>query len=251
MQVKILFDKEALNRNLYTGWGISFLIENRILFDTGENGEWLINNIQQLGLEIDRLQAIVISHDHWDHTGGLWEILKRKKLKVYGCPNFSQEFKIRVRDLGSEFIGLNRVTKISPRNSSNIRRDPAMAGQGIYLTGEIPGLYAGTDIAEQAVIIKTANGLSVLTGCSHPGVIKILKKIKSEFPKQKLYLVVGGFHLIEQDARLIKIIVDEFRKLQVNQVGPTHCTGKEAEEIFKAEYKNDFISIRVGQILEV
>lgn len=236
MQIRVLFDKDTLDENLHTGWGLSFLINSQILFDTGENGEWLINNIQQLGLEIDRLQAIVISHDHWDHTGGLWEILKRKKLKVYGCPNFSQEFKRRIRDLDSEFIGVNRVTKIS---------------QGIYLTGEIPGLYAGTDIAEQAVIIKTAKGISVLTGCSHPGIIKILKKIKSEFPEQKLYLVAGGFHLIEQDARLIKIIVDEFKKLQVNQVGPTHCTGKEAEEIFRAEYRNDFISIKVGQTLEV
>jgi len=236
IKVKIVFDKEALNNNFYTGWGVAFLINNRILFDTGENGELLINNVQQLGSRIDKLQAIVISHDHWDHTGGLWEILKIKRLKVYGCPNFSEDFKRRISDLNSEFIGVDKLTKMSEK---------------IYLTGEISGLYAGAGIAEQAVIIKTAKGISVLTGCSHPGIVKILTKIKGEFPKEKFYLVAGGFHLIEQDTRLIKIIVDEFKKLSVTKVGPTHCTGGEAEDIFKAEFKNDFISIKVGQTIEV
>ena len=236
MQVKILFDKQALNRNLCTGWGVSFLIDNAILFDTGEDGKLLINNIHQLGLGIDKVQAIVISHDHWDHTGGLWEILKRKQFRVYGCPNFSDGFKRRVKDFNSEFISVGKVTNVF---------------EGIYLTGEIPALYAGTKIAEQAMIIKTSKGICVLTGCSHPGIVKILKKIKSEFPKDKFYLVAGGFHLFQQEERLVKIMVEEFKKMQVKKVGPTHCTGRYAEDIFKAQYKNDFISVKVGQTLEL
>ncbi len=236
MKISILFDKEAINTDLHTGWGVSFLIDNRVLFDTGENAKRLIDNMKQLGIEMDVIEAIVISHDHWDHTGGLWEILKRRRLKVYGCPNFSEEFKWRVKELNSEFIEVDKLTQVSP---------------AIYISGEISGHYAGAGIAEQAVIIKSERGISVLTGCSHPGIVKILEKIKSEFPGERLYLVAGGFHLIDRDARLIKIMVEEFKKMGVSKVGPTHCTGRKAEDIFKAEYKNDFIPIRVGQTLEV
>ncbi|MGD9014855.1 MAG: MBL fold metallo-hydrolase [Candidatus Omnitrophota bacterium] len=236
MQVKVLFDKQALSNKLHTGWGVSFLINNRILFDTGENGQWLIDNMHQMNVEIDKLQAIVISHDHWDHTGGLKEILKKMKLRVYGCPNFSIDFKDKIDYLNSELISLNKITEIS---------------QNIYSTGEITGLYAGREIAEQAMVMRTDKGISVLTGCSHPEIIKILTKIKSEFPKEKFYLVAGGFHLIEQDARLVKIIAEDFKNLEVAKVGPTHCTGKEAEDILKDAYKDDFLPIRVGQTIEI
>ena len=236
MQVKVLFDKQAINNNFQAGWGMSFLIGDSILFDTGENGQRLVHNFKEIGADTDLLQAIAISHDHWDHTGGLWEVLKRKSLLVYGCPDFSDEFKRRVKDSGSEFIGVDKLTAI---------------GENIYLSGQIRGTYVGRGIAEQAVIIKSVKGISVLTGCSHPGIVRMLEQIKSEFPKEEFYLVAGGFHLLEQDQRLIRIMVEQFQALAVKKAGPTHCTGTEAEDIFKAKYKNNFIPIRVGQVLEL
>ena len=68
MKVKVLFDKVAGKKELITGWGVSFLIGDEVLFDTGENGEWLVKNIRELKVDIDKIKAVVISHDHWDHT---------------------------------------------------------------------------------------------------------------------------------------------------------------------------------------
>jgi len=83
MQIKVLFNKDALNKKFHTGWG-SFLIGEKILFDTGERGDWLLENIESLKVDIDKIEVIVISHDHWDHTGGLWVLLEKKRFKVYG-----------------------------------------------------------------------------------------------------------------------------------------------------------------------
>ncbi len=237
MQIRVLFDKKAQDTNLKIGWGLSLLVEGKILFDAGENGDWLINNIKELKIEISKLEAVVISHDHWDHTGGLREVLNRKKgLKVYACPGFNREFKEKVKILGAELIELDNLTEIA---------------KNIYVSGEIPGVYNEQHLPEQALILKTDNGLSVLTGCAHPGIIKILEKVKAEFPKQKLYSVCGGFHLGGTDRRTIEIIAEKFKEMGVEKTGPTHCSGGEAEEIFKKKYGDNFITVKVGQTIEV
>lgn len=237
MLIKVLYDKDTLDKNLYTGWGVSFLIEDKVLFDTGENGRWLIKNMEKLNVDLNRLEMIVISHEHWDHTGGLWELLKeRRGLNVYACPHFSPEFKNKVSSLMGNLVEAERCAQIS---------------KNIYVTGQISGEYAGQYIPEQALILKTNNGISIITGCAHPGIMKILEEVKESFPNESVYLVMGGFHLIDKERRVIKLIVEEFKKIGVKKVGPTHCSGREAQGIFKNKYKENFISIKVGQILEV
>jgi 7,8-dihydropterin-6-yl-methyl-4-(beta-D-ribofuranosyl)aminobenzene 5'-phosphate synthase len=114
MKIEILFDKIALDKKLQTGWGVSFLIDEKILFDTGEKGEWLLKNMQALGVDIRKIEGVVISHDHWDHTGGLWDILKKKKgLAIYACPHFSSEFKEKVKKLQGKIIEADRLREIS------------------------------------------------------------------------------------------------------------------------------------------
>ncbi|MDD5156212.1 MAG: MBL fold metallo-hydrolase, partial [Candidatus Omnitrophica bacterium] len=139
MRIKVIFDKGALDKNLHTGWGVSFLIDDKILFDTGEKGHWLIENMDNLGVDVAGIEAVVISHDHWDHTGGLWEILKEKRgLKVYSCPGFSKEFKEKAKELQAQLIEAAKLTEIAPN---------------IFITGEIPGAYHGKYMPEQAVVL--------------------------------------------------------------------------------------------------
>lgn len=237
MKGAIIYDNTACNEDLQSGWGFSCLLDQRILFDTGENPESLFHNLNQLKVDISKIEAVVISHDHWDHTGGLWELLKkRKNIRIYGCPGFSLPFKNQVRKLGATLIEAKTFQEIN---------------QWISVTGEIPGEYNHTTISEQALIINKDNVITVITGCSHPGIIKIIQKVKGIFPEKKISLAFGGFHLLYMEPQMIRTIVSAMKEMGVEKVGPTHCTGQEAQMIFKETFGDHFVSIEAGKTLEI
>jgi 7,8-dihydropterin-6-yl-methyl-4-(beta-D-ribofuranosyl)aminobenzene 5'-phosphate synthase len=236
MDFKVLFDKDAINSNFKTGWGFSVFID-RVLFDTGEDGDSLLFNLAKEGISIDSIEKVVLSHDHWDHTGGLWALLKRKKnLKVYGCPGFSNQTKNKIKDSCGEFIENSKLLEVKTN---------------IYTTGEIFGFYKSMKISEQSLVVKSKKGLIVVTGCSHPGVVKIVEKIKKNFKNEDIHLVFGGFHLMNKEKRQVRLIVEKLREMNVKYVGPTHCTGYEAQQIFKQTFKDKYISIKVGKTVTV
>ncbi len=237
MEAKVVFNNDSLNSKFNNGWGFSCLVDNSVLFDTGESADFLFNNIKRMDIDISGIDSVVISHDHWDHIGGLRGLLKeRKGIKVYSCPGFSEEFKEKVK--GAQGL-LKEVKKFTP-----ITND-------IYVSGEIAGRYKDSYIAEQALIIKSKQGLSVITGCSHPGILRIIEKVKEEFPKERIKFVFGGFHLMDKDRREVKLIVEKFKSMGIEKAGPTHCTGYEAQAVFKEAYGNNFIPIKAGQTLNV
>ena len=237
MRIRVLFDKAAENKKLHSGWGVSFLVDDKILFDTAEKGGWLLDNLCSLGVAINTIEAVVISHDHWDHWGGLWDLLKiRKGLAVYSCPGFSKEFKEKVQKLEGELSELHDVAEIAP---------------DIFTTGEIPGTYHEKYMPEQALVVKTKKGFSMLTGCAHPGIVEMIKKVKVRFSAEYLYFVSGGFHLMESDKRVIDIIAGDFKKMGVIKAGPTHCSGEAAEDIFKKYYGENFVVMQAGKEIEV
>lgn len=237
MEIKIVFDNTNLNEKFIPGWGFSCLVDKTVLFDTGEKPEYLFENMENLDIDISKIETVIISHDHWDHTGGLWGLLEKKEgIDVYGCPNFSKEFKEKVVSLGGNLILTEKLTPVK---------------NGIFATGEIAGNYKGSFIAEQALLIKRKEGIIIITGCSHPGIVKIVKNIKDSFPEEKINLVFGGFHLMDKDNREIELIVEKFKELEVEKVGPTHCTGYEAQVVFEKAYKENFIRIAAGKTFEI
>lgn len=237
MKIKILFDSDRLGREFSVGWGFSCLAAEQVLFDAGNSADSLFSNMNSMNVDIARLEAVVISHEHWDHIGGLWEILKIKHgLRVYACPGFSVEFKAKVKTLNASIVEVDKPTEIM---------------ENFYTTGEIPATYDGKNTPEQALVVRTENGNSVVTGCSHPGIVKMLENIQQSFSLQGFYLVMGGFHLLDKNRSTIKSIVEEFRRMRVTKAGPAHCTGKEATTLLREEYKDDFVPVRVGLTLTV
>jgi 7,8-dihydropterin-6-yl-methyl-4-(beta-D-ribofuranosyl)aminobenzene 5'-phosphate synthase len=235
MKIKVVFDREKVNDKLNGGWGISLLIDDKVLFDTGEKGEYLLQNMDVLGVDIDVIEKVVISHNHWDHCSGLWDLLKKKEsIEVLVCSDFIKEFKDKMA--GYKFTEVKKSQMID---------------EGIYTTGCLRGLHEDKDIYEQFLVVKGERGISLICGCSHPGILTAVKKVKSMFPGDKIYSVLGGFHLMEEDRRAIKYIVGQMKKLGVEKVGPSHCSGFEAGLLFKEVYKENFIELKAGTEIEV
>jgi len=212
-----IYDNYQMNPELRTGWGFSCLIkinEKSILFDTGADFETLLYNMEKVKINPKDINFVFISHLHGDHTGGLEGILKIKSdLKVYKPDSFSKE------------------TEIS---------------EGIWTTGPL-----GIWIKEQSLIINSEKGLIVITGCAHPGVVNIIKKTKEIFPNENIYLVLGGFHLSGVSDSELRSIIKDFKELGVQKVAPCHCSGDRCRELFKQEYRDDFIENGVGKLIDI
>ncbi|MGD2278910.1 MAG: MBL fold metallo-hydrolase [Candidatus Omnitrophota bacterium] len=236
MFIKVLYDEKG-RRGFRTGKGFSCLIAGKILFDTGDDAESLLDNMSRMKVNIGQIKAVVVSHDHWAHTGGMWEILRKKKrCKVYGCPKFSDEFKNCVKELGSKLILSEKVTEVD---------------KGIYVTGEVGAAYRGKYIAEQALVVKGKKGISIMTGCAHPGIVRIVKNVKRKFEKEKIYMVLGGFHIGDVERSKIEKIISDFRELKVEKAGPSHCAGDKAIRIFRGRYGKNFVQVKAGSVIEV
>lgn len=205
MKLKITYDNEA-KPGFEKGWGFSCLIEledEKILFDTGWDGNVLLSNLEKLGVRPEEIKRVVISHAHWDHLGGLPHI-RRQDLQVYVPQSFSK----RLRDELASRFDLHEV------------KDAQQIREGVWTTGEL-----GKEIKEQSLVLKTSKGLVVVVGCSHPGIRKIFSAA-SKFGK--ISGVVGGMHGFKDYALLegLDLIV------------PTHCTvnKRKIAELFPEAY---------------
>ena len=237
LTLTIVYDNNAYDPRLKTAWGFSCLIEYRgqvILFDTGGDSPTLLANMAKLGIDPGEIEAVVLSHIHGDHTSGLSGLLPMfavagDGLTVFVPQSFPPSFKDAVRTRAQ----LVEVT------------EPRDIGEEVYTTGEL-----GTGIIEQSLAVKTDEGLVVVTGCAHPGIVEVVRKAKA-LSGDEVYLVLGGFHLGGKSQREIEGIISEFRRLGVRKVAPCHCTGEQAIRMFRQEYGEDFIQAGVGKVVRV
>jgi len=236
MYVKVLYDNKA-KKGLLPGEGFSCLVDGKILFDTGGTGGALVANMDRMMVTVSELEGVVISHDHWDHTDGLWEILKRKKgLKVYVCPGTDETFKKCVQELGGKVVTIEEPTEIL---------------DNIFVLGGLKGRHNEADIYEQVLVIKGDKGLSVITGCAHPGIVNVLQTVKDKIGVDRIYMAFGGFHMKNLDKTDIEKIILELRKMGLLKVGPTHCSGEKARRMFSGRYQENYIAIEAGHIIHL
>lgn len=231
--ITVVFDNNPYKKGLQSGWGFSCLIEGmekRVLFDTGADGIILLDNMQKLGINPERVETLVLSHAHSDHTGGVYDLLqKNNTLTVYLPASFPESFKEKAKGYGAELIEVKKPMEIS---------------EGVYSTGEMDAW-----MKEQSLIIRTPKGMVIITGCAHPGIVNIVKRAKALFADEVLF-VMGGFHLHNKTSREIKRIISDMKELGVRYVGPCHCSGKKARDLFEEAYGGHYIPVGAGKRVE-
>jgi 7,8-dihydropterin-6-yl-methyl-4-(beta-D-ribofuranosyl)aminobenzene 5'-phosphate synthase len=233
LSITVIYDNNPYTEGLRAEWGLSCLIkgsEKTILFDTGGNGSSLLENMNELGIDPQKIDIVVLSHFHGDHVGGLKEFLnENEQVNVYLPRSFPQEFKGNLLSASIKIMEVHDATEIC---------------DGVYTTGEL-----GAGIKEQSLIVHTTQGMIVMTGCAHPGIVAILKRAR-DLIKDDILLVMGGFHLGAAGQGDLEKIILSFRSMGVKFVGPCHCTGDLARRMFKEDYGDSYMRLGVGRIIK-
>ena len=252
MKLTILVDSYVDLQKLKAEHGLSILIEvdnEKILFDCGQS-DLVLNNAKVLGIDLNGITKIVLSHAHYDHTGGLMPILKylSREIDIYAHPLIFKEKFSQYKDFNSfktnKYIGIPERQETYEKKGARFlfNKDFIRISDKIYFSGqidkdykELPGdifytmdnnNYVKDPLHDDISIFINLPGLLVIvTGCAHSGILNILNKSKDLKLNNKNLAIIGGLHLSKKDNSHIDNIISEFKKYNIKLLVPMHCTG--------------------------
>ena len=266
INITILIENTAHKAGLKTEHGLSFWIEygdKNILFDTGQSNA-VMKNAKKLSVDLACTDAIVISHGHYDHTGGLSTTLDiAPKAKIYLHPA-ATESKFNKKDSNAKYIGMPDSAKKAIEGRHVVwTATPAYIFPGIAITGQVPRINDYEDVGgdffidedcqkpdelldDQALFIESSKGLVVVFGCAHSGVVNTLDYISNLTGQNKVYAVIGGMHLLNANQMRINKTIETLKKYDVQKVIPLHCTGRKVMEVLKNVFGNKYLILGTG-----
>jgi 7,8-dihydropterin-6-yl-methyl-4-(beta-D-ribofuranosyl)aminobenzene 5'-phosphate synthase len=273
--------RTAPNASMHAEHGLSFFIETVIngsstgfMFDYGVDGRSILSNMALLGIDLGKAAALGLSHGHFDHWGGLIDILKQNRSKIaagtplyLGIEAFAQRYSGRFSMDDPTYLGQLDREEIESLGTVKIVeiREPREVIPGCYLTGNIertteyekipPSLLIkrGDKLegdllkGEQAIICNVrGKGLVVISGCAHAGIVNTVKHAQKIAGVDKVHAVIGGFHLVNAKPDIIEKTMADIKQIAPDYIVPTHCTGYEAMTIFAKEMSGQFILNTAG-----
>jgi 7,8-dihydropterin-6-yl-methyl-4-(beta-D-ribofuranosyl)aminobenzene 5'-phosphate synthase len=268
-RITILYDAFGKPSSLKKDWGFSAFLEyngKRILFDTGNNADTFAQNVKALGIDLRKLDFVVISHRHGDHTSGLSYLLSvnpgvriyvpKEGFGVFGSElpgTFYRKDESLAGDMryyggqppekmifgtpwtGANFVWIDNLTEVAP---------------GISVISTVSQTPGTLELRELSLAIKSPKGLILGVGCSHPGIEKILEA--STAIDKHVHVIFGGLHLVTtpdpEIARLATVLHDQWK---VDRMAPGHCTGEPAFAAFHKAFGDQYIYAGLGSVIEL
>lgn len=272
-RIIVLADNSVGSRGLLAEHGLALWIElggRRVLFDTGQ-GFALGPNAAALGVDLSRAEAVVLSHGHYDHTGGLGEVLRQaRNPRLYAHPAAFADKYARNSDGSSRDIGMpNRGEMLTRTRASFVPVDgPIEVAPGLRASGPVPRLtefedtggpfFLDRDCAtpdplpdDQAVYVETSGGIVVLLGCGHAGMINTLWYVRTLTDGRPIRAVIGGMHLRTASDERVRRTIVELERLGSPRLYPCHCTGFTASARFWGTFGDRCSPCAVGTIIDL
>jgi 7,8-dihydropterin-6-yl-methyl-4-(beta-D-ribofuranosyl)aminobenzene 5'-phosphate synthase len=234
LTIRVIYDNYDCGPGPVAGWGFSCLIEGTektILFDTGAGGNGLLRNMKKMEIDPHRVELVFLSHEHVDHTGGLFAFIERNpEVPVVMHGAFSRQFVARLETSGAKPVKYPESARLC---------------DGVYTSGTMDSPM----IPEHSLAVDSPRGLLAVAGCSHPGIVGITERFRATL-KRNVYAVLGGFHLMEKPDEEVRKLIADLKKLGVARCGASHCTGNRAIELFRQTFGAGYIEMGAGRVIE-
>jgi len=275
LRITTLSENTASIGDFLAEWGLSILVETdeaNVLLDTGKSIS-ASYNADTLGIDLNKIDKIVLSHGHYDHTGGLRQILRRmrKEVEIIAHPDIWAPKYARRQDEADRYIGIpfQRQELEWLGASFNLTTKPVKITESIMTTGEIPmvteyeeidrDLFVKEDtgwqpdklLDDQALIITTEQGLVVILGCAHRGIINTLYHARQLTGGRPIHTVVGGSHLSRAPEEQTWSTIAALKELGVQRLGLCHCTGLASASLLAQEFGDSFFFNNAGTSFEL
>ncbi|MBM4451296.1 MAG: MBL fold metallo-hydrolase [Chloroflexi bacterium] len=277
MEVKLttLSENTAGRVGLLAEWGLSVLVEvdgYKVLLDTGL-GISTFYNAAVMGIDLSQIDKIVLSHGHRDHTGGLRHVLQasRKQMDIIAHPDIWTSKYSRTFGKQEQYAGIPHAREALEDLGARFKltEEPVWVADNIVTTGEIPlqteyekidaELYVKEDGQlvpdplkdDLALIIKSPDGLVVVLGCGHRGIMNTLHRARELTGVDHIRMVIGGTHLIQASRERLDLTIVELRELGVERLGISHCTGLPAASVLFQEFGDSFFFNNAGRVVTI